>query len=288
MDLDTFHNRAKTMPSGFKALTEEDLDRIARERRRNSRKRWITIVVIGVLAFFGCLAGTGYASSVLSASSAPAAKAPARPAKAPVHRVAQSRSSGETVKPKARPAAPAPPASVPVLSVGGYSGTEPQEIGFSADGGNIVTNINWQYWNATGAYGVGTSDILGCVPDCADGSSTPVTTTITLSNPVNGSFQNISESRNGQTTSGWPNSAQQYDNTSTPDQTSQYQPYLDALANAGITAPSGWAVQTAQHLEAAWANGETEAQTDQQYLIPGGIYPQHLARFDAIVHQYFG
>jgi hypothetical protein len=178
---------------------------------------------------------------------------------------------------------------MPLLVAGSYSGTEPQMIGFSADGSNIVTNITWQYWNATSAYGVGTSDILSCVPSCVSGSSTPVTATITLTNPIHGQFTAISESRDGQeATTEWPGSAQQSDNTSVPDQTSQYQPYLTALANAGITAPSAWAIQTAQNLEAAWANGQTEDQTDNQYLLPGGIYPQHLAVFNAIVHQYFG
>jgi len=172
MDLDTFYNHAKTMPSGFKVLTEEDLDRIGRERRRANRGRWAAIGGVSLLAFFGCLAGTGYASSVLSGSSTPAAEAPAHHVKAPAHRLAKSQSPGH--------------------------------------------------------------------------------------------------------------------NTSTSDQTSQYQPYLDALANAGVTVQSDWAIQTAQNVEAAWANGETEAQTDQQYLIPGGVYPQHLAIFDAIVHQYFG
>jgi hypothetical protein len=292
MDLDTFHNHADTLPSGFKALTEEDLDRIGRERGRAHRKRWIIIGLVALLAFLGCLAGTGYASTALSGGSAPA-PAVHHKARAPAHRVARSQSPGKAVNSTAKSTAKAPasaaPASMPLLVVGSYSGTEPQMIGFSADGSNIVTNIIWQYWDATGAYGVGTSDILGCVPSCASGSSTRVTATITLTNPIHGQFTAISESRDGQeTTTEWPQAAQQPDNTSVPDQTSQYQPYLTALANAGINAPSDWAIQTAQNLEAAWANGETEDQTNNQYLLPGGIYPQHLAEFNAIVHQYFG
>jgi hypothetical protein len=53
-------------------------------------------------------------------------------------------------------------------------------------------------------------------------------------------------------------------------------------------APDDWAVQAANNLEAAWARGETEAQTDQEYLLPGGIYPEHLAPFNSIVHANFG
>jgi hypothetical protein len=284
MDLDTFHNRADTLPSGFRALTEEDLDRISRERARAHRKRWIITGLVALLAFLSCLAGTAYASAALSGGSAPAPTVYHK-AKVPDHHVASRHSSGHA----ATAPASAAPASMPLFVVGSYSGTEPQVIGFSGDGSNIVTNITWQYWDASSAYGVGTSDILGCVPSCASGSSTPVTATITLTNPIHGQFTAISESRDGQeTTTEWPESAQQSGDTSVPDQTSQYQPYLTALANAGINAPSDWAIQTAQNLEAAWANGETEDQTNNQYLLPGGIYPQHLAIFNAIVHQYFG
>jgi len=73
-----------------------------------------------------------------------------------------------------------------------------------------------------------------------------------------------------------------------PIQSGAYGPYLNALAAAGIVAPDNWAIQAANNLEAAWANGQTEAQTNQEYLIPGGIYPYHLATFNSIVHAYFG
>jgi hypothetical protein len=289
MDLDTFHNHADTLPSGFKVLTEEDLKRMDQERAPARRKRWITVGLVALLAFLGCLAGTGYASTVLGSS----APAPTHAAKAPVHHVAKSHSPGKAVKPTLGPTAmapvpvaPAPQAPLPVLTVGGYSGTEPQLIDYSGDGGNVVTGIVWQYWNATGAYGVGTSDIQGCVPDCVTGTNTPVTTTITLSNVVDGNFQTVTESRDGQTSTGMPQAAQQFDNTS--QIANPNQAYLVALANAGINAPGGWSVQTAQSLETAWANGETEDQTNAQYLTPGGIYPEHLAAFNSIVHQYFG
>ncbi len=73
-----------------------------------------------------------------------------------------------------------------------------------------------------------------------------------------------------------------------PVQTGTYGPYLDDLARAGIVAPDDWAVQAANNLEAAWGRGETEKQTDREYLIPGGIFPNHLAAFNAIVHANFG
>jgi hypothetical protein len=70
-----------------------------------------------------------------------------------------------------------------------------------------------------------------------------------------------------------------------PIQPGAYGPYLDALAAAGIVAPDDWAVQAGNNLASAWANGATTAQTDQ-YLLAGGIYPSHLAAFNAIVREY--
>jgi len=51
------------------------------------------------------------------------------------------------------------------------------------------------------ATGTGTSDIDSCVPSCAAASPDPVSTTITLSAPVNGQFTKMTETRNGSTTS---------------------------------------------------------------------------------------
>ena len=51
--------------------------------------------------------------------------------------------------------------------------------------------------NQNGAVGTGTSDIQGCVPNCAQGSETPVPAKITFSNPVNGHFTKVVEIRNG-------------------------------------------------------------------------------------------
>jgi hypothetical protein len=93
--------------------------------------------------------------------------------------------------------APPAPAALPSLIAGSWNGTRPSEIDFSGDGGNIVTGINWTAWNANGASGTGTSNIQGCVPNCAQGSETPVTTTVTLSSPQNGHFTQIGEVRQG-------------------------------------------------------------------------------------------
>ena len=92
-------------------------------------------------------------------------------------------------------------AALPVLAVGSYSGTRPSEIAYSGDGTNVVTGLDWSSWTATGATGTGTSDIDSCVPSCAAASPDNVSTTVTLSAPVNGQFTKMTETRNGSTTS---------------------------------------------------------------------------------------
>jgi serine/threonine protein kinase len=92
-------------------------------------------------------------------------------------------------------------AALPVLVVGSYSGTKPSQIDYSADAGNVVTGISWGSWSATGATGEGTSDIDSCVPNCAAASPDDVITMITLSDPVNGQFTKMTETRSGNTSS---------------------------------------------------------------------------------------
>ena len=90
--------------------------------------------------------------------------------------------------------------ALPVIAVGSYSGIDPTEIAYSGDATNVVTGITWSSWTAAGASGTGTSDIDSCVPSCAAASPNDVTTTITLSDPVNGRFTQMTETRNGSTT----------------------------------------------------------------------------------------
>ena len=104
--------------------------------------------------------------------------------------------------------------SLPKLIVGSYSGIEPSVIGFSGDGGNIVGKLKWT-WGQTSAVGHGISDIQGCVPNCAEGTETPVKTTITLSMVREGHFTKIVEQRGTERLVGhyesdtWPAGAQQ-------------------------------------------------------------------------------
>lgn len=61
-------------------------------------------------------------------------------------------------------------------------------------------------------------------------------------------------------------------------------PYAQDIWNAGIVAPAGWVDQTGQELCSAWQAGDTVSYTDQ-LLLAGGIYPEHLATYDAITAQ---
>jgi hypothetical protein len=91
----------------------------------------------------------------------------------------------------------AAPAALPILVTNAWSGVKPSEIDFSADGGNIVTGISWQSWSAAGAVGFGSSGIQSCAPNCAQGKTKFVPTTVTLSASSGGHFTHIVEARNG-------------------------------------------------------------------------------------------
>jgi len=131
-------------------------------------------------------------STPATASSAPATPAtPATPA---------SSGSYTSSAPPSTPASSSP-AALPVLTAGSYTGTKPADIFYSGDGTNVVTKIQWASWTAAGATGYGVSDIDSCNPNCAQAPVNDVTATITLSAPVNGRFTQMTETRNGSTTS---------------------------------------------------------------------------------------
>src|ERR1700722_159763 len=92
--------------------------------------------------------------------------------------------------------------ALPRLIAGSYSGIRPRAIFFSGDAGNVVTKIKWTRWTQTTAVGHGTSNIQGCVPNCAQGSETPEATSVTLSLPRSGHFTKVVEVRKGQTVVG--------------------------------------------------------------------------------------
>ena len=90
-------------------------------------------------------------------------------------------------------------ASLPVFIAGRYHGRRPRTIDISGDGGDIVTGLRWSSWRASSATGEGTSNIQNCVPNCAQGTDTPVATSIKLTNPAHGYFTKLIERRDGQT-----------------------------------------------------------------------------------------
>jgi hypothetical protein len=90
-------------------------------------------------------------------------------------------------------------APLPVFIAGTYRGRRPTSIYLSGDAGNVVVNLRWSSWTASSATGTGTSDIQGCVPDCASGTETPVPASITLVAPTNGYFTKLIERRAGKT-----------------------------------------------------------------------------------------
>jgi hypothetical protein len=103
--------------------------------------------------------------------------------------------------------------TLPRVVIGQYSGVKPKVVAFSGDSGNIVTKLKWR-WTNTVAVGHGTSDIQGCVPNCATGSETPVAATVTFSRLRHGRFTKVVELRHGQRLVGyygrdsWPEGAQ--------------------------------------------------------------------------------
>ncbi len=106
-------------------------------------------------------------------------------------------------------------AALPLLITMGWSGVKPATVDFSGDAGNVVTGINWASWTTAGAVGQGTSGIQSCVPNCAQGKTKFVPTTIVLSGVVGGHFTHLIETRNGTSTvatysdkQNWPIGAQ--------------------------------------------------------------------------------
>lgn len=101
------------------------------------------------------------------------------------------------------------PTGATILTMGDWNVVEPTTVAFSGDSGNVVADIAWSAWTASSAEGTGTSLIQSCIPDCATGPSTTVSTTLRLANPQDGHFTQIIETRNGTSTTwtypgNWP------------------------------------------------------------------------------------
>jgi hypothetical protein len=134
-------------------------------------------------------------------------------------------------------------AALPIVTIGSYSGREPEMIAVSGDAGNAITDIDWTSWTATSATGKGTSEVDTCVPDCARGATTEVPTEVTLSAAVNGRFTDMREIRQGSAVfmtyknEDWPINA---DQTWTPACPTSAQ-LLTAWQSASASVKQSWA-----------------------------------------------
>ncbi len=209
--------------------------------RRKTRRALLRPLVLSVAVLAAAGAAVGFTLSgrpapdsappttTLQATAAPAHHHQATPAPHPEASRSRPRAAGPKASPT-RPAqagsattaaastaaaasAAAPPApGLPVLLAGGYSGRDPSQLTFAADGSNSVTGLTWSSWTATGASGSGRADVALCLPSCVGTPASLVPTTITLSDPVNGHFTQLTESRAGSAQSwnypgNWPQPA---------------------------------------------------------------------------------
>ncbi len=195
---------------------------------RPARRRAALLPVVLTLAFLLAAGGTALGLTLAghhnngqtAAGGTSTTSSPAQPQGATSAATTPATStSTSTTAPASTPASTPPstpvsavPPQLPVLTVGGYTGMKPTEIGYSGDATNVVTTITWSSWTAAGATGQGTSDIDSCIPNCAQAPPSPVPTTVTLSAPVNGKFTKMTETRNGFTSTytypdNWPESA---------------------------------------------------------------------------------
>ena len=149
----------------------------------------VAIPAIAIVAGLG-LAACG---SVKAPVAKPAVTVTAKPSQAKTTHSAKPKPVQTTPKAVATP--PVAAAPTPVLNVRNYSGIKPGEIAFSGDGGYIITGITWSIWGPNEADGTGTSNIQGCVPDCATGSETPYSDTIVLSDVQGGQFTQVNSTR---------------------------------------------------------------------------------------------
>ena len=90
-----------------------------------------------------------------------------------------------------------PITTVPIATLGTWTGIEPALMQFSGDAGNIVTDIEWSSWNDSSAVGEGTWPYDDCIPDCAGGAVKDFPARITLSDPSGGRFTQLTEEQSG-------------------------------------------------------------------------------------------
>jgi serine/threonine protein kinase len=141
----------------------------------------------------------------------PAARAKVRPAATPSrpHPESSRKPTPSTPPAPRTPSTPPTPsqadktaaasAALPVLTIADYTGRRPSQIAFSTDSGNVVTGITWTSWTASGAIGSGQSAIDICLPTCIQALPSVGQVTVVLSDPVDGHFTLLTETRYGST-----------------------------------------------------------------------------------------
>jgi hypothetical protein len=90
-----------------------------------------------------------------------------------------------------------PQSTLPIVTIQGWAGIEPNVVAISGDAGDIVSDMVWSSWNNEGALGQGTWGYDDCNPDCASGTVTDYPATITFSRPSFGRFTVLTEVTTG-------------------------------------------------------------------------------------------
>ena len=128
-----------------------------------------------------------------------AACSPGHPSAASTTTAAEATTTTWTTAPGVSGAPPlGPTASFAGQSAPGtWTGVEPTTIQFSADSGNIVSNIKWTAWTDQHATGTGTWGYDDCQPSCAGGTVTDYSATIDMSAPSHGQFTSLTEAQSG-------------------------------------------------------------------------------------------
>jgi hypothetical protein len=70
-------------------------------------------------------------------------------------------------------------------NLGAFQGlrVKPSQIGFNADGNNMVTGLRWRTWGSSVTRAFGTNHVNNCVPNCASGRISRVRVQVSLSKP---------------------------------------------------------------------------------------------------------
>jgi len=86
-----------------------------------------------------------------------------------------------------------PRPQLPVLAMQHWTGIEPASLSFGGAADVTVFAIIWRSWGHHQATGTGITNVNDCNPDCADGTITTYSASITLSQPVHGRFTVLTE-----------------------------------------------------------------------------------------------